>query len=1481
MHTKNELKKNWDEERFEKIFHTYYEQVYGYMLYRCVVNKPALTLSYRVFERVLKNLDIYQSGQPVFETWLFTTTREVFANWQKAQKRNKRLFWKKWFFKENPKTAAAESTSQISDRDHQIIHGLESLTAREKEVLALKFGAQLSNRSISEQTGFNEQFISETIIHLLKKQNHLLTTKNVDNATDRDIKKFNDQLELLIYNPHSSKEFENDENRELLHTARTILQTMEPSSLELAQLDNHFFGKPETQQKKEKTPQKRTRLRPWVKFSLTGIGLVILIIILFSAFPNLLRHKESLAFIPGTAAEPTEKLGYNYSENLYLISLKDLGREVVSRDPAANGYVISQWNGGNTPITPLLAQRDQQNVLLDIADDGRTGIIESTKSDHFYGEKILEVYDFLDRNIFEEFSSYLREGQWLDEKRLIFIQKNNGTAQLMLYNLSNFSTTPLSPSSLNVLRYIGEDNGWFYWQAGDVVYDDDGNAEITPGEYWRSTTEGALEAVWDNLSGVWLTKNPRSAQLTGLPQECVLLQTNNFLQGCETLTFLDLEGNLLDHLTLNGGIKGVFFSPDGRQLLAAVRLENMESEADRVVWVDLFTREKLLLGSSIRLNVFPMENEFKREPSWSPDGKLVILGGDNSQLVIWSPEENFMRPIEADPYIKSILWRPEIGEISTETWATGEFDPEWIININEEPLILKHLNFTDQAIGVTLCTRTAVNLNFFAGSVYAHYQDNDLYLRKISDDYQPGSGQETICAEYLAVRPKDWSGGNYEIIVDHLVAQGATMFGDEAFEAKVEEKEQIKFTVENTDLGMYQVEILEKPQGMSNTYARQLIEYHQHLVKEGPWIFNFRMQQDGLLLTHPNMIDPAVCSAETHQMYFYGAGGGYPLSMSGVGNTEEAPSITLGDTLYGVILVCSHDFSTEEENPRYKSEIDNLGILIYIQTGSGADREQVTWVLPFTPIDRNNPNVAIESMVDSQVWNFGFPVQDNSDILSYNDPIQYVISLNQPNEEQAALLYSFSLTSSVDGFRPTDMKLEVITAEELETIKNKLDSQEETLLANTTTMDSLIESVREAMQQAIDPYEFANGWVHTSYQIYSPEGNAHYGGLTDYQYEVWEYLRAGEVVRSVTDYQSAQGEHLELTVFNNTEIHHLSTGQIHQPKTSYPFQHDPSLITKLMDYKRAGFEVQPELASWNGRWVWGFSFDQEPGKITKIYFDLQRGLVVGQENYTTTAEGEPQLIERRTLISLEDAEAPTWIFDALRVDVDDPQAIEALLHPTTGSSLPFTPDDITISLVSYPSSANREYWNGEIYAGEKQLGVVNFGDRPEDACTRSNSGSVVSFVYRKVIDNQFSVSELHWFSIQNPETVHQPPQDLLLLTPVFWSPVEEIGAFSACDDRNRCGIFLLDAQTNQIQFLSEKGKIYQNIIWNPDGSQLAFIDYSTVDKIYTLYIADIFSGELIWSGTIYAGSWTIPKDSPAAAWGVKFSDISYGDCFIN
>ena len=157
-HTKT-AESNWD-----TVYRSQMPRIYNFLRYRLRDEMVAQDLTAVTFEKAWRNRASYAPQSAAFNTWLFTIARNTATDYLRTQKETLPLLDSAV----SPAPSPEETASRRQDLDllQQI---LADLPQREQEIIALKYGAELSTRQIAKQMGISAVNVRIILFRTIRK----------------------------------------------------------------------------------------------------------------------------------------------------------------------------------------------------------------------------------------------------------------------------------------------------------------------------------------------------------------------------------------------------------------------------------------------------------------------------------------------------------------------------------------------------------------------------------------------------------------------------------------------------------------------------------------------------------------------------------------------------------------------------------------------------------------------------------------------------------------------------------------------------------------------------------------------------------------------------------------------------------------------------------------------------------------------------------------------------------------------------------------------------------------------------------------------------------------------------------------------------------------------------------------------------------------------------------------------------------------
>lgn len=153
---------------FDALYDEYFPRLYKYAFYRVGNAVTADDLVAEIFEQILTHLPAFDPTKAPLGAWIFGIARHTVIDYLRRDQRQ-RIFSLKWFRQDQPSALEAENATLAGDEKEALHAALRQLSARELDVLSLKFASTLTNRQIAPLLGLSESNVGVILYRALNK----------------------------------------------------------------------------------------------------------------------------------------------------------------------------------------------------------------------------------------------------------------------------------------------------------------------------------------------------------------------------------------------------------------------------------------------------------------------------------------------------------------------------------------------------------------------------------------------------------------------------------------------------------------------------------------------------------------------------------------------------------------------------------------------------------------------------------------------------------------------------------------------------------------------------------------------------------------------------------------------------------------------------------------------------------------------------------------------------------------------------------------------------------------------------------------------------------------------------------------------------------------------------------------------------------------------------------------------------------------
>lgn len=155
-------------EEYAMFFQLYYKRIYNYTYYRVNMQEVAEDLTSQIFEKIMLKFNSYIKEKSKFEIWMFTIARNTINDYFRKQKRHKIISIDS-IADLLSRDKGPEELMIKAERNNKLINALNVLDAKERNLIAYKFGANLKNVEIAKILKISESNVGVKLHRIMKK----------------------------------------------------------------------------------------------------------------------------------------------------------------------------------------------------------------------------------------------------------------------------------------------------------------------------------------------------------------------------------------------------------------------------------------------------------------------------------------------------------------------------------------------------------------------------------------------------------------------------------------------------------------------------------------------------------------------------------------------------------------------------------------------------------------------------------------------------------------------------------------------------------------------------------------------------------------------------------------------------------------------------------------------------------------------------------------------------------------------------------------------------------------------------------------------------------------------------------------------------------------------------------------------------------------------------------------------------------------
>lgn len=153
---------------FATVYDDHIWQVYGFFAYRLRSRADAEDLTQQTFERALRSWQRYDASRASVATWLLVIARNLLVDHFRADRTSRNQPLDELEGEQHGRLAAGADQPDLG-LEPGLERALATLGEREREIIALRFGGELTGPEIAEATGLSLANVQQILSRSLRR----------------------------------------------------------------------------------------------------------------------------------------------------------------------------------------------------------------------------------------------------------------------------------------------------------------------------------------------------------------------------------------------------------------------------------------------------------------------------------------------------------------------------------------------------------------------------------------------------------------------------------------------------------------------------------------------------------------------------------------------------------------------------------------------------------------------------------------------------------------------------------------------------------------------------------------------------------------------------------------------------------------------------------------------------------------------------------------------------------------------------------------------------------------------------------------------------------------------------------------------------------------------------------------------------------------------------------------------------------------
>lgn len=162
--------------QIDEMYELYYPKIYNYVYYRLMNRERTEDIVSSVFVKVISNWDSFDADKASFSTWIYRIAQNTLTDYYRT---NRQMASTEEMEYEGQVEFEGELKLIREETNREVYCILQKLNESEREIIYLKYYAEMKNKQIAETLDMSETAVSTKLSRVIGKLRKIMKEENI------------------------------------------------------------------------------------------------------------------------------------------------------------------------------------------------------------------------------------------------------------------------------------------------------------------------------------------------------------------------------------------------------------------------------------------------------------------------------------------------------------------------------------------------------------------------------------------------------------------------------------------------------------------------------------------------------------------------------------------------------------------------------------------------------------------------------------------------------------------------------------------------------------------------------------------------------------------------------------------------------------------------------------------------------------------------------------------------------------------------------------------------------------------------------------------------------------------------------------------------------------------------------------------------------------------------------------------------------